>query len=303
MAEVNGSSCYGLTELDQGLDIPDEFDPATLLAWSDRLMGLGTCQAVLGLILKLDAMSRVRMSGGDRALLLHLVEGPLQRVFEARPRLTPGAVQATIRKGWGLTMEQRLACVAYRNFTQALRDLDDAPAIPGEDMQDTRLWVLEQQFIVLDHQFRYAVRAHLPPPPGTWLELHGRYQYFLEWFGGRGADEPGIGAELDLLPTYKRLLLLGIAAGSVGDERNTEGFAGRLRAWAAETGLEATGATEVGSGAWVVDPSLDGPPVEADGSVDLGPRCAILVPPPGFVTLVQASGTVDEAASAKQESR
>jgi len=300
MAEVNGSGCYGLARLDLGLAIPDDFDPATLLAWSDRLTGLGACQAVVGLILKLDTMSRVGMSGRDRALLLHLLEGPVHGVFEARPRLTPDAVRTTIQKGWGLTLEQRLACLVYRNLRQALRDLDDVPAGPDEDVSDTRLWLLEQQLLMLDHQIGYAIRARLSPPPGTWLELHGRYQYVLAWFDGNAAAAPGvdIGTELDLLPAYKRLLLLGIAAGSVGDELNTEAFSARLRAWAAETGLEASGDTGARSGVWVVDPSLDGPPYAADGSVDSVPRCAILVPPPGFVTLVQASGTAGKGTSA-----
>jgi len=40
MAEENGSGCYGLAKLDRGLAIPDDFDPATLLAWSDRITGL-----------------------------------------------------------------------------------------------------------------------------------------------------------------------------------------------------------------------------------------------------------------------
>ena len=302
MAEVNGSGCYGLAKLDLGLAIPDDFDPATLLAWSDRVVGLGACQAVVGLILKLDAMSRVAMSGSDRALLLHLLEGPVHWAFEARPHLTPGAVRSTIQKGWGLTLEQRLACLVYRNLRQALRNLDDVPASPDEDVSDTRLWLLEQQFFVLDHQIRYATRARLTPPTGTWLELHGRYQYFLDWFDGSAAAATGMGSEPDLLPVYKRLLLLGIAAGSDGDELNTEAFATRLRVWAAEAGLEAPGASGARSGAWVVDPSLDGPPYEADGSVDLGPRCALLVPPPGLVTLMCASGTAGKGSPAQQES-
>jgi hypothetical protein len=302
MAEVNGSGCYGLARLDQGLAIPDDFDPATLLAWSDRITGLGACQAVVGLILKLDAMSRVVMSGSDRALLLHLLEGPVHWVSEARPRLTPGAIRATIQKGWGLTLEQRLGCLVYRNLRQALRDLDDVPVSPGEDVSDTRLWLLEQLFFVLDHQIRYAARARLTPPAGTWLELHGRYQYFLDWFDASAAGAPGVAGETDLLPAYKRLLLLGIAAGSVGDELNTEAFAARLRAWAAEARMDAPGASGPRSGAWVVDPSRDGPPYEADGPLDLGPRCAFLIPPPGLVTLMRASGTAGKGAPAQQKS-
>lgn len=292
MAEVNRSSCYAMTMLDQGRAIPDEFDPATLLAWSDRLTGVGACQAVVGLILKLDAMSRVQMSGSDRALLLHLLEGPMQLVFASRPRLTPGAVRATIRHGWDLTMEQRLSCVVYRNCVRALSDLDDVPSSPGEDVAETRLWLLEQQFLVLDRQIGYAIRVRLPPPTGTWLELHGRYQYFLASFGGsRGTGQArGFGDEFHALPAYKRLLLIGIAAGSIGDEVGTEGFAVRLRAWTAEAELEAPDAAGPRPGVWVVDPTRDGPPYRADGPLDLAPGCSILVPPPGFVTLVEASG-------------
>jgi hypothetical protein len=76
-----------------------------------------------------------------------------------------------------------------------------------------------------------------------------------------------------------------------------------LRVWAAETALEASGATGVRSGAWVVDPSLDGPPYAVDGPVDLPPRCAILAPPPGFIDLVRASQTAGQVASAQRESR
>jgi hypothetical protein len=301
MAVVTGSSCYALAELDQGYAVPDEFDPAILLAWSDRLTGLGDCQAVVGLILKLDAMSRLQMSGCDRALLLHLLEGPVQWVFDSRPRLTPAAIRATIRNGWDLTMEQRLACVVYRNLSRALRDLDDVPSGPGEQVAETRLWLLEQQFVVLDHQVRYAIRARLSPPTGTWIELHGRYRYVVQSFASGNGTEPraGLGNEFDPLPAYKRLLLLGIAAGPLGDEASTEGFAARLRAWTAETGLEAPGAAGPSPGAWVVDLASDGPPYQADGSSDLPSGCVLLFPPPGFVTLVHPAGPRAETPSAE----
>jgi hypothetical protein len=304
MAEVVGSSCYALAEPDEARGVPDELDPATLLAWSDRLSGLGACQAVIGLILKLEALSRVRMSGPDRALLLHLLEGPMHWVFERRPRLTTGAIQAILGKGWDLTMDQRLACVGYRNLRQVLRNLDEALTSPDEDLTETRLWALEQQFLLLERQIGYAIRARVPPPPGTWLELHGRYLYFLDWLRGSRGAEPGVGlgGEPDLEAAYKRLLLLGIANGSVRGGGDDEAYEARLRGWVAETGLEPPGAASLRPGVWVLDPALDGPPVAADTLADLGPYCSVLVPPPRFVSPVQAP-VAGKAASSHPVSR
>lgn len=292
MAKVNRSSCYAPAEPDPGQGTPDEFQPAALLAWSDRLTGIGACQAVVGLILKLETMSRVRMPGGDRALLLHFLEGPLHRLFEGMPRLTPKAVRTAALKGWDLTMEQRLACVVYRNLARTLRDLDDTPEDPGEHRTETRLWVLEQQFVLLARQIDHAARARLSPPPGTWLELHGRYKYFLEWFGRSGGDPLGVGldSDVDLSSSYKRLLLLGIAAGAAGVELTAEGFAARLRAWVMESRLEAPRAAGLGPGVWVVDAGRDGPPYKPDGPVELGPRCSVLIPARAFQNLLRSSG-------------
>jgi hypothetical protein len=247
---------------------------------------------VVGLILKLEAMGRVRMPGGQRALLLHLVEGPLQRLFEGMPRLRPGAVSDVGRPGRDLTMEQRLICVAYRNFSQVLRDLDNEPANPGERLTETRLWVLEQQFLLLDRQIFHAMRVRLSPPPGTWSEVHGQYRYFLDRFGQTGDNEPAgeYGGDFDILSAYKRLLLLGIAAGFTGDEPTAEGFAARLRGWTAQTRLETPDRGGIGSMTWIVDPTRDGPPFQADGPADLGSRSSVLVPPPGFPSLTKTSG-------------
>lgn len=291
MVEVSGSICDVQAGLHQAHAIPEEFLPAALLGWSDRLLSLETCPAVVGLIRKLEAMSRVRLSGCDRALLLHLLEGPVQRTFDRMPRMGQPLFRVVARHGWDRTMEQRLAEVVYRNFGQALSDLEATPLGPGEDLTETRFWVLEQQFLVLERQIEHAIQAGASPPPGTWQALHGRYQYLQDWVDRGNGAAPGAGPAADshLHVGYRRLLLLGIVAWSAADELTRAGFSARLRKWAAETRLEADPAV-LEPFAWVVDPVLDGPPCEADSSVALGARAFVLVPPPGFLTLVQASG-------------
>jgi len=286
MAEVVGSSCYAQAELDAGGAIPEEFAPEALLAWSDRLASLGACQALVGLILKLDALSRVRMPGYERALLLHLLEGPIQWALDNRPRLTRQAIQALRRKGWDLTMAQRLVCSAYRNLDLVLRDLDTSAQAPDSDVTETRLWVLEQQFGLLERQISSAVQARLPPPPGTWLELHGRYRYFVAWDAQRGDAERGTDSDIDLRSAYKRILLFGMAADALGGAVDGEGFAARLRGWTLETGLEPPTKLRPGPGAWVVDTALDGPPRDTTEGFAPG-GCWVLIPPPGFAAALR----------------
>ena len=118
------SDCYSAAATTGEPKVPDEFQAETLLAWSDRLMGFATCPAVVGMILKLDAMTRVVMPGGHRTLLLRVLEDPLERLLRAMPRLTPGLARTLIEHGWELSMEQRLACASYRNLKQAQEELD-----------------------------------------------------------------------------------------------------------------------------------------------------------------------------------
>jgi len=302
MFEVRRPNCYVLPEVDPAQAIPDEFSAATLLGWSDRLTAMASCQAVVGLILKFDAMSRVPMPSRHRALLLHLVEDPLRRVFAAMPTLGPGAGRVLERRGWDLTMEQRLACAVYRNLKQTLEELDAVPAGTGPDPVETRLWVLEHQFGLLERQVVVALRTHLPVPSGTWLELHGRYRYFLQWchHGSGGEAGAGLPGDFDPLAGYKRLLLLGIAAGLRVAEAGRDGFMARLRGWVADTRLEALGTGEPEAGAWVVDPTRDAP-CRSDHRVVAGRGAWMLVPAPGFAELTQDADPANIAGPSTSE--
>jgi hypothetical protein len=285
--KMNRSDCYAVVPPLPGSDIPEEFQAADLLAWSDRLMGFATCPAAVGLLLKLDAMARMHMPGGHRVLLLRVLEAPLDRVLQRLPRPTETTIE-----GRDLSMEQRLVCMACRNITLAHMELDSVGL--AREQCEVRLWLVEQQFRLAERQLLFGARAGMDPPPGTWLEVHARYQQVVQGLASKGKHEApdDCGTGFEPLLAYCYLLLLGIAIEALGAGALAEGVLVRLRALAAQSvlggpdrGDDQLG--EQGSGFWVLDPSLDIPARRAGSAVGEGMR--VLAVAPGFLELIETT--------------
>lgn len=277
------SDCYSAAMPTGGPKVADEFQVQTLLAWSDRLMGFATCTAMVGMILKLDAMTRTPMPDGHRALLLHVLEDPLTRLLQAMPRLTARLAHRLSTKGWDLSMEQRLACVFYRNLKQAQEELDRQGI--GADQAEDCLWLLEQQFLLLERQVRCAIGASLAPPPGTWLEAHAGYRRSLRWTEGEGGAEflRHYADEFDPSLAYRRLILTGIAAKTLGERTVADVFVARLPSLAAEARI--VRADGQAGERWLLEFDADVPGKRVDGAAT-GRDAWFLMTGPAFEALL-----------------
>ena len=286
------SDCYSAAATTGEPKVPDEFQAETLLAWSDRLMGFATCPAVVGMILKLDAMTRVVMPGGHRTLLLRVLEDPLERLLRAMPRLTPGLARTLIEHGWELSMEQRLACASYRNLKQAQEELDGLGV--GADQAEAHLWLLEQQFLLLERQVHCSIGAGLAPPPGTWLEAHAGYRQGLRWFEGEGNAEllPYFADGFDPSLAYRRLVLTGIAAESLGARAGADVFVARLPGLAAQARIVGTDQGDKVADGWLLELDSDTPGRRADAAAP-GREAWFLIPGPSFNGLLGSARPLD----------
>jgi hypothetical protein len=258
---MSQENCYAPFDLSPTLAVPEAFQANDLLAWSDRLSGQGICQASVGLILKLEAMSRAGLDPRQRLLLLHLLEDPLQAIFRGLSGRTVDSSQGGEGQGFDLSMGERLACAYFRNLKQARLDLSRDPSRPDAELTEGLVWALQRQFGLLGRQIESAMAARREPPPGTWLELHGCFAYFRERIHPilDGGDEARYVDDCQAEAAYKRLLLLGFVAANSADPVLDPGFGSRLRTWVAETHLVSAGSMAGGSDLWLVDVAADEP--------------------------------------------
>ena len=251
---MGNNMCYALMAVPPAVEVPNELQASALLAWSDRLLGQGSCQAAVGLILKLDSMGRLGLDPRHRLLLLRLLEDPLHSVLGGLSRPAKGLVRAGEGRGFDLSMEERLTCAFFRNLKQALFDLDRDPVSPDADLTEARVWALEQQLRLLQRQIESAIAACREPPAETWLELHGCFAYYHERIHPSldKDDSASYAGDFEAEMAYKRVLLLGLAAGRNAELVCTPTFGPRLQH------LGRGGAPGVRIGSWRSSGSLGG---------------------------------------------
>jgi hypothetical protein len=292
-------NCYAPFDVSPTLAVPEAFQANALLAWSDRLSGQGICQAAVGLILKLDSMSRVRLDPRQRLLLLSLLEDPLHTVLRGLSGRVALVRRGGEAQGFDLSIEERLACAFFRNLKQALLELSLGPSRPDVDLTETLVWALQQQFVLLGRQVESAIAARREPPFATWLELHGCFAYFQERVQPvlDGGDAAHYGDDWQAEVAYKRLLLLGLLAASNAKLVPNPAFGSRLRTWVAGTGLVAAGSMAGQSGLWVVDVGVDEPARWTNGPIAQGAGGWVLVPPDDAATYLQTSAPLPSSAA------
>jgi hypothetical protein len=292
-------NCYAPFAVSPTLAVPEEFQANALLAWSDRLSGQGICQASVGLILKLDGMSRVGLDPRQRLLVLSLLEDPLHTVLRGLSGRVAVLSRGGEGQGFDLSMEERLACAFFRNLKQARLELSLDPSRPDADLTETLVWALQQQFGLLGRQVECAIAAQREPPFATWLELHGCFAYFHERIHPilDGGDATRYADDWQAEAAYKRMLLFGLLAASNAKLVLYPASGSRLRTWVAGTRLVAAGSMAGQSGLWVVVVGVDEPARWTNGPIPQGSGGWVLVPPEDAAAYLQTSAPLPISAT------
>jgi hypothetical protein len=258
---MSQQNCYAPFDVVPTLAVPEASQANALPAWSNRPSGQWVCQASVGLILKLEGMSRVGLDPRQRLLLRRLLGDPLRAILRGLSGRVADWRRGGEVQGVHLSVVERLACAFFRNLKQARLQLTLDPSRPDAELARTLAWAMRQQFGLLGRQIESAIAARPEPPCGTWLELHGCFACFRERIHPilDGADAARYTDDCQAEAAYKRLLLLGFVAADNAALVPEPGFGSRLRTWVAETRLVAARSMAGGSDLWMVDVAADEP--------------------------------------------
>lgn len=267
-----------------------EFAPGPFENWLERLSGLGLCQMLVVLILKLERLAVAPLDGSRRQAVMRRLAAVVRDVADDLPRGVPAQGAGGPAPVQSLSLEQRLICLTYRNLKRTLESLDRSGG-GGMDERDTaRQWVLAELFACLGRQIEQGALWGRPWPPHTWQELHDLHAYCTGRVGGARKHRERRETALGLDPgfAYKRLLLIGLIADQQARVLLAPEQAGRFAAWVEETELNDPGSYFGVLGTFLVECSRDTPPRRVPGALGPVTRAWVLEPPAELLAALAA---------------
>lgn len=237
---------------------------------------------LLGLLLELERIHRLKLTPAQRFDLLHPLKRLARRVTPQLPKPAPNASVPVS----SLTLEQRLMQLLAINLKCLMRDLDRPRYLNQHEWDERRHWAQTNLMAFLARQVSYSAATGRPVPAGTWQELHDLIVYLVVRTGlrlqQRGARRrPGENPSFEF--AYKRLLLLGLTLSASPTQTVPADLKRRVAGWALDAWLLEPDRFLGHEGLILVEVAKDSPPRWEPATLDDPFRGWVLTAPKTFV--------------------
>ncbi|EXJ13723.1 hypothetical protein [Imhoffiella purpurea] len=263
-----------------------------LSEWLTGLRDGGVRQAGPALMMALENLRKSDLTANRRISVLSALKVPVLKTCAGLPKPYAEDGEST-QSANGITLEQRLYRLMFVNLDLALRQLDQQHCTLTTRQRRKRDWMARNLFRFASRQIRYSALWKVPPPSGTWRDLHESY-YYLSTRRTHGVwtdeDSVSIGNGFDHQLEYKRLLLFGLAAQMKESTIRSEYFLDGLEGWAVQTQLEDPFRMLGRIRLFLVEISEDRPPRQVEGTLESTFHGWVLQPPYPFIHELEDAG-------------